>query len=237
MSKMWNASVITLFPEMFPGPLAFSLVGKALQKNWTLETIDLKKYGQGKYNKVDDTVYGGGEGLLLKAEVVAQAVEEALQKEKREIIFFTPAGKKLTQTHIKNFAKQNGIITVCGRYEGIDSRVIKKYNMHEFSVCDYVLSGGELPCLSFLDACVRILEGTLKNPNVLACESFENNLLEHEQYTKPVFWQGMEVPPVLLSGNQKVIEKWKKESSIKKTKENREDLYKKYMERQRENDK
>ncbi len=237
MSKIWNTSVITLFPEMFPGPLSFSLAGKALQKTWELDIIDLKKYGQGKYNKVDDKPYGGGDGLLLKADVVDKAVDEALKKEKREIIFFTPSGKKLTQKNIKNFAKQNGVIVVCGRYEGLDSRVIKKYNMQEFSVCDYVLSGGEIACLSFLDACVRMLEGTLKNPNVLTCESFEENLLEHEQYTKPAVWQDLEVPKVLLSGDQAAIKKWRRESSIKRTKENREDLYKKYIEGQKENDK
>ncbi len=237
MSKLWNASVITLFPEIFPGSLDFSLTGKALHKTWELDIIDLKKYGQGKYNKVDDKPYGGGEGLLLKADVVAKALDSALQKEKREIIFFTPSGKKLTQKNIQHFSKQNGIITVCGRYEGLDSRVIQKYNIQEFSVFDYIVSGGEIACLSFLDACVRILEGTLKNPNVLTSESFENNLLEYEQFTKPALWQGMEVPKVLLSGNQGAIERWKKESSIQKTKENREDLYNKYIKEQGKNDK
>ena len=217
----WTAHILTLFPEMFPGPLGFSIIGKALEeKNWLLELIKLQNFSKKGPKYVDDKPYGGGSGMIIKSEIVHEALKQTIKKIKNNysLVYLTPKGKKLDQKKIKRFIKRNNLILVCGKYEGIDQRVIDAWKMEEISMGDYVLSGGEIAAMSLIDSCVRLLPNVLGSAKSLENETFENNLLEYPQYTKPRKWLGKKVPEVLLSGNHRKINEWKKKESIRITK-------------------
>ena len=226
----WTVHILTLFPEMFPGPLGFSIIGKALEeKNWLLELIKLQNLSKKGPKYVDDKPYGGGPGMIIKSEIVHEALKQTIKKIKNNysLVYLTPKGKKLDQKKIKRFVKRNNLILVCGKYEGIDQRVIDAWKMEEISMGDYVLSGGEIAAMSLIDSCVRLLPNVLGSAKSLENETFENNLLEYPQYTKPRKWLGKKVPEVLLSGNHRKINEWKKKKSIRITKIKRPDLLKK----------
>ena len=226
----WTAHILTLFPEMFPGPLGFSIIGKALEeKNWLLELIKLQNFSKKGSKYVDDKPYGGGPGMIIKSEIVHEALKQTIKKIKNNysLVYLTPKGKKLDQKKIKRFVKRNNLILICGKYEGIDQRVIDAWKMEEISMGDYVLSGGEIAAMSLIDSCVRLLPNVLGSAKSLENETFENNLLEYPQYTKPRKWLGKKVPEVLLSGNHRKINEWKKKESIRITKIKRPDLLKK----------
>ena len=226
----WTAHILTLFPEMFPGPLGFSIIGKALEeKKWLLELIKLQNFSKKGPKYVDDKPYGGGSGMIIKNEIVHEALKQTIKKIKNNysLVYLTPKGKKLDQKKIKRFVKRNNLILVCGKYEGIDQRVIDAWKMEEISMGDYVLSGGEIAAMSLIDSCVRLLPNVLGSAKSLENETFENNLLEYPQYTKPRKWLGKKVPEVLLSGNHRKISEWKKKESIRITKIKRPDLLKK----------
>ena len=226
----WTAHILTLFPEMFPGPLGFSIIGKALEeKNWLLELIKLQNFSKKGPKYVDDKPYGGGSGMIIKSEIIHEALKKITKKIKNNcsLIYLTPKGKKLDQKKIKSFAMKNNLILVCGKYEGIDQRVIDTWKMEEISMGDYILSGGEIAAMSLIDSCVRLLPNVLGSEDSLESETFENNLLEYPQYTKPREWLGKKVPEVLLSGNHRKINEWKKKESIRITKIKRPDLLKK----------
>ena len=226
----WRVHILTLFPEMFPGPLGFSIIGKALEeKNWLLELIKLQNFSKKGPKYVDDKPYGGGSGMIIKSEIVHKALKQTIKKIKNNysLVYLTPKGKKLDQKKIKRFVKRNNLILVCGKYEGIDQRVIDAWKMEEISMGDYVLSGGEIAAMSLIDSCVRLLPNVLGSAKSLENETFENNLLEYPQYTKPRKWLGKKVPEVLLSGNHRKINEWKKKESIRITKIKRPDLLKK----------
>ena len=226
----WTAHILTLFPEMFPGPLGFSIIGKALEeKNWLLELIKLQNFSKKGPKYVDDKPYGGGSGMIIKSEIVHEALKQTIKKIKNNysLVYLTPKGKKLDQKKIKRFVKRNNLILVCGKYEGIDQRVIDAWKMEEISMGDYILSGGEIAAMSLIDSCVRLLPNVLGSAKSLENETFENNLLEYPQYTKPRKWLGKKVPEVLLSGNHRKINEWKKKESIRITKIKRPDLLKK----------
>ena len=226
----WTAHILTLFPEMFPGPLGFSIIGKALEKkNWSLKLINLQNFSKKGPKYVDDKPYGGGSGMIIKSEIIHEALKKTIKKIKNNysLIYLTPKGKKLDQKKIKRFIKKDNLILVCGKYEGIDQRVIDAWKMEEISMGDYILSGGEIAAMSLIDSCVRLLPNVLGSVESLKNETFENNLLEYPQYTKPREWLGKKVPEVLLSGNHEKINEWKKKESIRITKIKRPDLLKK----------
>jgi tRNA (guanine37-N1)-methyltransferase len=226
----WKVHILTLFPEMFPGPLGYSIVGKALEeKVWSLKLINLQNFSKKGPKYVDDKPYGGGSGMIIKSEIIDKALKETTKKIKKNysLVFLTPKGKKLNQGKIKKFVKKDNLILVCGKYEGIDQRVIDAWKMEEISMGDYILSGGEIAAMSLIDSCVRLLPNVLGSAKSLENETFENNLLEYPQYTKPREWLGKKVPEVLLSGNHRKINEWKKKESIRITKIKRPDLLKK----------
>ena len=228
----WKVHILTLFPEMFPGPLGHSIVGKALEeRTWSLKLINLQNFSKKGPKYVDDKPYGGGSGMIIKSEIIHKALKETSKKIKNNysLVFLTPKGKKLNQEKIKKFVKKDNLILVCGKYEGVDQRVIDTWKMEEISMGDYILSGGEIAAMSLVDSCVRLLPNVLGSEDSLESETFENNLLEYPQYTKPREWKGKKVPEVLLSGNHKKIKEWKKEESIKLTKIKRPDLFKKVV--------
>ena len=228
----WKAHILTLFPEMFPGPLGYSIVGKALEeKVWSLKLINLQNFSKKGPKYVDDKPYGGGSGMIIKSEIIHKALKKTTKKIKNNysLVFLTPKGKKLNQEKIKKFVKKDNLILVCGKYEGVDQRVIDTWKMEEISLGDYVLSGGEIAAMSLIDSCVRLLPKVLGSSKSLESETFENNLLEYPQYTKPREWLGKKVPEVLLSGDHKKIREWKKKESIKITKIKRPDLFRKVI--------
>jgi len=225
----WNTYVITLFPEMFPGPLNFSLVGKALkEKIWSLNLINLRDFAENGPKSIDDKPYGGGPGMVIKNEVVDNALKKITKKIKQySLIYLTPQGKKINQKKVKELVRKNNLILLCGKYEGIDQRVIENWNMEELSVGDFVLSGGEIAAMGLLDSCVRLLPKVIGSSESLEYETFENNLLEHPHYTKPSNWKGKRVPNILLTGNHQKIKEWRKKKSFEVTKLKRPDLLKK----------
>ena len=223
----FHASVITLYPEMFPGYLQYSLAGNALERgDWSLEAVSLREYGHGKHRHVDDTPAGGGAGMVLRADVLGKAIDAATtKKDKRPRLLLSPRGKPLTQKRVRKLAKGDGVVLVCGRFEGVDQRVIEGRDLQEVSIGDYVLSGGEPAALVLLDAVVRLLPGVMGNEASGTYESFENGLLEHPQYTRPQEWEGKTIPGVLTSGNHKKIEEWQLKQAEKLTEDRRPDLY------------
>lgn len=228
----WNVTILTLFPQMFPGPLGFSLAGKALEKNiWNYQTVDLRRFGLGRHRNVDDTPFGGGSGMVMRCDVLDTAYQEMNPTPDIPVIYFTPRGRPLKQKDVISFSQKKSLIILCGHYEGIDERFLQKYPIEEISVGDYVLSGGEMASFIFLDACVRLLPGVMGNEKSKIEESFSTSLLEYPQYTRPSKWEGREVPPVLLSGNHKMINAWRKDMSEQVTKNRRPDLWRSWLAR------
>jgi len=220
----WSADVLTLYPEMFPGPLGKSLSGKALKKGiWSLNIYDLKKYGLGPHKSVDEKPSGGGPGMVLRADVIDTAINNCFKKD-RPLIYFSPKGRPLNQDTIEKFSSTKGVSIICGHFEGIDQRVIDLHDIEEISIGDYILSGGEIATIVFLDSLVRLLPDVLGNNNSKKIETFTDGLLEYPQYTKPNEFKGMKIPDILLSGNHKVIKEWQKNQALSLTKLRRPDL-------------
>lgn len=231
MTSSWKASVLTLFPEMFPGPLGLSVVGQALKNNvWSLDTINIRDFGIGKHHAVDDTPAGGGPGMVMRADVIADAVDHARSESPdMPIIYLSPRGKPFTQKKAHQLAEKKGSIFLCGRFEGIDQRVLEARETEEISLGDFVLSGGELAAMAVLDSVVRLLPGVLGAQDSLSEESFEQGLLEYPHYTRPREWEDKQIPDILLSGNHAKIAEWRREQAIKLTKERRPDLWEQYQ--------
>lgn len=224
----WQAHIITLFPELFPGVLGASLTGRALQEGrWQLAAHDLRRFGLTKHRNVDDTPAGGGAGMVLRADVVGPAIE-AVQKNAHgrwPILYMSPRGRRFDQAMARDLAACQGVTMLCGRFEGVDERVIEHYGITEISLGDFVMTGGELAAQAMIDATVRLLPGVLGNAESTVEESHSAGLLEHPQYTKPAEWQGRPIPPVLMSGNHAGIAKWRRAMSEQITKERRPDLW------------
>ena len=232
---MWQATVYTLFPDMFPGPLGQSIAGKALkQGKWHLKTVNIRDYATDKHKTVDDTSYGGGTGMVMRPDVVDAALRANILPGTK-LIYASPKGRPLTQDMLRYWLSEYpfGISILCGRYEGIDQRVLdswqESHGMEDISIGDYVLSGGELPAMVMLDACVRLLPGVLEKPDATTVESFELDLLEYPQYTKPQNWNNKVVPDVLLSGDHKNIAAWRKTEAESITKSRRPDLWQRFQ--------
>ena len=231
---MLTARIFTLYPEFFPGPLGKGLYGKALDKKiWKLETINIRDYTTDKHKTVDDTTYGGGSGMLIKPDVLANSLDENL-KSKERIIYLSPKGKLFNQKFARELSKEKTVNIICGHFEGIDQRVIEARNIEELSIGDFVLSGGETAAFVMLDAIIRILPGVLGNEKSVEEESFENGLLEYPQYTKPQIWEEKTVPDVLLSGDHAKIKDWRLSQSEDITRRQRPDLWKKYLNKKNE---
>jgi tRNA (guanine37-N1)-methyltransferase len=239
LSQPWHATVLTLFPEMFPGPLAYSLAGKALQEGlWSLDAWQIRDFATDKHRSVDDTCFGGGAGMVLRPDVVNEAIEHVIEHESadrcRPLIYLTPRGNPLDQAMVRRFALSPGVILLSGRYEGIDNRVIQhweeKGNLEEVSIGDYILSGGEIAAFTLLDACIRLLPGVIGKEESSANESFELGLLEYPQYTRPQVWKNKAVPEVLVSGDHQKIAAWRQEQAKQITQIRRPDLWVRYLE-------
>lgn len=231
LAHVWEAQIITLFPQAFPGVLGESLTGKALRERlWQLNTINLRDFGLTKHKNVDDTPAGGGAGMVLRPDVVGAAIEAARAQAPtgRPIYYLSPRGTPFTQNTAKTWASGNGVILLCGRFEGVDQRVLDHYNIQEISLGDFVLTGGEIAAQAMLDATVRLLPGVLGNQASTEEESHSNGLLEHPQYTRPATWNGHNIPEVLQSGHHENIETWRKEQSHILTQNRRPDLWAKY---------
>jgi tRNA (guanine37-N1)-methyltransferase len=218
------ATVLTLYPEMFPGFLGESLSGKAMDRgDWSLEPVQIRDFATTKHRNVDDTPAGGGAGMVLRADVLASAID-SVDPAGRPRLLMSPRGKPLTQQRVRDLAAGDGVVIVCGRFEGVDQRVIDSRGLEEVSIGDYILSGGEPAALILLDAIVRVLPGVMGNPESGTHESFENGILEHPHYTRPQVFEDMEIPAVLTSGNHKAIELWRRQEAMKLTAERRPDL-------------
>jgi len=225
---MWKARVFTLYPELFPGPFDIGLHKKALEKKlWSLEVINIRDYSLDKHKTVDDTPYGGGSGMLMRADVIANSLDKNIKDKKETIIYVSPKGKKFDQSYAKKMLNKN-INIICGHFEGVDQRLLETRNIEEVSVGDFVLSGGEIGALVIIDTIVRLIPGVLGNCSSLTEESFEKNLLEYSQYTKPQKWEEKDVPEVLLSGDHAKIKDWRLSQSEDITRRRRPDLWEKY---------
>ncbi len=225
----WTASVLTLFPDMFPGPLAHSLAGKALADGaWLLEAVDIRDHATDKHRTVDDTPFGGGAGMVMRADVVDAAIEASALTD-APLVYLTPRGKTFSQTKAVELAAGPGLTLICGRYEGIDQRVLDARNVTEISLGDFVLSGGEPAALALIDACVRLLPGVMGTEASLHEESFNRGLLEYPHYTRPADWCGRKVPDILLSGHHENICAWRTEQAEIATRERRPDLWDRYQ--------
>jgi tRNA (guanine37-N1)-methyltransferase len=220
----FRATVLTLYPEMFPGPLGVSLAGKALQDGaWSLETVQIRDFATDKHRMVDDTPAGGGAGMVMKPDVLARAVDHVADG--RPKLYMSPRGKPLSQARVRELAAGPGAILLCGRFEGVDERLIEARDFEEVSIGDYILSGGETAAIVVLDAIVRLLPGVMGNAMSGETESFETGLLEHPHYTRPQEWEGRRIPDVLLSGNHGAIDKWRRAEAERLTRERRPDLW------------
>ena len=220
----WRATVLTIFPEMLPGPLAHSLAGKALKEGlWQLETVDIRDFARDKHRSVDDAPFGGGPGMVMRPDVLDSAVEGAGGV--GPLILLSPRGRRLDQRRVRELAAAPGVRLVCGRFEGVDERVIEARGMEELSLGDFVLSGGEPAAIALIDACVRLLPGVVGCPEALAEESFAEGLLEYPHYTRPALWQGRSVPEALRSGDHARIRAWRREMAARVTRERRPDLW------------
>ena len=229
INRVWSATVVTLFPEMFPGPLGQSLAGKALDdKIWSIDTVDIRGFASDNKQTVDDAPFGGGVGMVMRADVVDSALASINKSNTLPLIYVTPRGKPLTQARVKELAAGHGVVLLCGRYEGIDNRVIEAWDFEEVSLGDFVLSGGEPAALALIDACVRLLPGVIGNETASIEESFEGGLLEYPHYTRPRNWDGREVPEILLSGHHEKVKVWRQTQSEDITKKRRPDLWEKY---------
>ena len=225
---MWQAQVFTLYPEIFPGPLSKGLYGKALSKKlWNLNIVNIRDAAEDKHKTVDDTPYGGGSGMLLKADVLAKSLDQNKIQGER-VIYLSPKGKKFDQKYAQELSNEKSVSFICGHFEGIDERVLTTRNIEEVSVGDYILSGGETAAFVVMDSILRLLPGVLGNENSKSDESFENGLLEYPQYTKPQIWEEKGVPEVLLSGDHSKIKDWRLSQSEAITRVRRPDLWQKY---------
>jgi tRNA (guanine37-N1)-methyltransferase len=221
---MWRASVLTIFPEMFPGPLALSLAGKAREAGiWSLDTVDIRAHATGRHRSVDDTPAGGGPGMVMKADVLARAIDAVADDRPR--LLMSPRGAPLTQTRVVQLAAGPGVLLVCGRFEGVDERVIAARGLEEVSLGDYILSGGEIAALALIDACVRLLPGVMGAEASGAEESFARGLLEYPQYTRPQVWEGRAIPDVLVSGDHAKVAAFRRAEAERLTRERRPDLW------------
>ena len=230
VKNAWTANIITLLPEAFPGVLGLSLTGRALAEGlWNLRTIPLRPHGIGKHRNVDDTPAGGGAGMVIRADVMDAAIREAGRA--LPVIYLSPRGKPLTQARARALAEGPGLTLICGRFEGVDQRVLDAHQIEEISIGDYVLTGGELAAQVLIDATVRLIPRVVGNQASLAEESFSEGLLEHPQYTRPAEWEGRKIPDVIMSGNHAAISAWRREEAERLTKERRPDLWRAYAER------
>jgi tRNA (guanine37-N1)-methyltransferase len=222
---MWRASVLTIFPEMFPGPLGASLAGRALANGaWSLDVVDIRSFATDKHRTVDDTPAGGGPGMVMKADVLGRAID-ATATDKRTRLLMSPRGAPLTQARVKALTGEQGAILICGRFEGVDERVIAARGLEEVSVGDYVLSGGELAAMVLIDACVRLLPGVMGASDSGTEESFADGLLEYPHYTRPQLWEGRAIPNLLTSGDHGKIAAWRQAEAERLTQERRPDLW------------
>ncbi|MEQ8265983.1 MAG: tRNA (guanosine(37)-N1)-methyltransferase TrmD [Parvibaculum sp.] len=231
MTDAWSASVLTLFPEMFPGPLGVSLAGRALEAGlWRLEAVDIRGFARDKHRSVDDTPAGGGPGMVMRADVVAAAVDAVHPEgDPRPLIYLSPRGRPLTQARVRELAAGPGVALLCGRFEGLDQRVIEARAMEEISLGDFVLSGGEPAALALLDAVIRLLPGVMGKEASGEDESFESGLLEYPHYTRPQSFEGREIPPVLTSGDHARVKAWRRERAEETTRARRPDLWEKFL--------
>jgi tRNA (guanine37-N1)-methyltransferase len=224
---MWRASVLTIFPEMFPGPLGMSLAGKALSSGiWSLDAHDIRAHATDKHGTVDDTPAGGGPGMVMRADVLARALAAASPPDDtRPRLYMTPRGMPLTQARVATLSRGPGAVILCGRFEGVDERIIEARNFSEISVGDYVLSGGEVAALALLDACVRLIPGVMGKEASGAEESFSDGLLEYPQYTRPAVFEGQPIPEILTSGDHAKVKAWRRAEAERVTRERRPDLW------------
>ena len=233
----WRASVLTIFPEMFPGPLGVSLCGKALAGGvWSLDVVDIRDFAADKHRSVDDTPAGGGPGMVMKPDVLARAIDAAAT-DARPRLLLSPRGVPLTQGRVEALCRGPGAVLVCGRFEGIDERLIAGRGLEEVSIGDYVLSGGEIAAMTLIDACVRLLPGVMGAPHSAADESFADGLLEYPHYTRPQSWEGQPIPEVLLSGDHAKIAAWRRAEAERLTRERRPDLWAAFLQRFRQGSK
>jgi tRNA (guanine37-N1)-methyltransferase len=223
---MFAATILTLFPEMFPGPLGLSLAGDGLSRNlWSYQTLDIRAHGIGRHRAVDDTPAGGGPGMVMRADVLAASLDaETSTVDLRPRLLMSPRGKPLTQGQVREWADGPGLVVVCARFEGVDERIIEARNLTEVSVGDYILSGGEIAALALLDACIRLIPGVMGKTESGLQESFESGLLEYPHYTRPREWEGRAIPDILLSGDHARIAQWRREEALRITRERRPDL-------------
>jgi tRNA (guanine37-N1)-methyltransferase len=230
----WRATVLTIMPDFFPGPLGLSLAGKALsEEKWSLQTIDIRDFATNKHRSVDDTPAGGGAGMVMRADIAAAAIDAArlMMPPGAPAIYLSPRGAPLTEQRVRSLSAGDGVILLCGRFEGIDQRVLEAREIEEISIGDYVLSGGELAAMVLIDACVRLLPGVAGNEASLAEESFASGLLEYPHYTRPREWESRSIPEILLSGDHDKIAKWRREQAEAMTKSRRPDLWEKLKKR------
>ena len=229
MTSPWRATVLTLFPEMFPGPLGVSLAGKALASGvWQLEARDIRDSATDRHRSVDDTPAGGGPGMVLRADVLAAAIDAATIAPDRPRLLMSPRGRPLTQSRVRQLAEGPGALIVCGRFEGVDQRVIEARQLEEVSVGDYVLSGGEIAAMALIDACVRLLPGVMGSAESASEESFSDSLLEYPQYTRPQAFEGRQIPEILTSGDHAKIAAWRRAEAEALTRARRPDLWSAY---------
>ncbi len=225
----WQATVLTLYPDLFPGSLGCSLAGRALKnKIWQLDTINIRDFAEDKHGTVDDTPYGGGAGMVLKADIVGKALD-TLDLQKRPCYYLSPRGAVFTQEHAQTLAEADGVVLLCGHFEGIDARILEHYPITELSIGDYVLSGGETAALVVLDAAVRLLPGVMGDDTSAHEESFSNGLLEYPHYTRPAEWRGLSVPEILRSGNHGAVAQWRQQQAEALTQARRPDLWDAYQ--------
>ena len=228
---MWTVRVFTLYPELFPGPLGSGLYKKALEKKlWSLEIVNIRDFAMDKNKTVDDTPFGGGSGMLMRADVIANSLDKKISNKNDPIIYLSPKGKIFDQSYARSILNKN-INIICGHFEGVDERLMETRNIEEISIGDFVLSGGEIGALVLIDTIVRLIPGVVGNPISLAEESFEGDLLEYPQYTKPQIWEKKHIPDVLLSGDHAKIKDWRLSQSKDITRRRRPDLWEKYKKR------
>jgi tRNA (guanine37-N1)-methyltransferase len=234
LAGVWTAQVVTLLPEAFPGVLGLSLTGRALQEGlWALRTIDLREFGEGRHRNVDDTPAGGGAGMVLRADIGARALSAAIARARGDVprLLLSPRGRRFDQAMARNLASRDGAILFCGRFEGVDERLIEQFQLTEVSLGDFVLTGGEIAAQALIDATVRLMPRVLGNQHSAEEESFSSGLLEYPQYTKPAVWEGRAIPEVLLSGHHANIAAWRQSQSERLTKERRPDLWRDHLTR------
>jgi len=231
----WQASVLTLFPDMFPGPLGASLTGRALEQGlWRLDAVDIRDFAADRHRSVDDTPAGGGPGMVMRIDVLARAIDHALETgPDRPRILLSPRGAPLTQRRVRALARGPGALVVCGRFEGVDERIVAARDLEEISLGDFVLSGGEVAAMALIEACVRLLPGVMGAAESGAEESFEKGLLEYPHYTRPQSFEGLDIPAVLTSGDHGAVERWRREEAERITRARRPDLWAAYEKRAR----